>query len=168
MAKKPILRTEIEGAKETRDSLNKTAQKLMPDVFRAMRKATLFVERDAKRNSPVDTGRLRGSITSDVTISRGLFGSGVTGIVGSNVKYAPFQENGTGIFAGRSRYFPPPRALERWALRHGFASGYVVALAIFKRGGTKGKRYLAKALEKNKRRINELIGKSVATTIKRN
>lgn len=162
------MRLDIQGEKETRDSLNKTARKLMSDVFRAMRKATLWVERDAKRESPVDHGQLRSSITSAVRMARGLFGSSVIGIVGSNVKHAPYQENGTGIFAGRSRYFPPPRALERWALRHGIASGYVVALAIFRRGGTKGKKYLAKALEKNKRRINEIIGKSVATTIKRN
>lgn len=165
MAKQSITRIEIEGEKETRDNLNRMARDLMPDMFRAMRKATLLVERDSKRNAPVDTGRLRSSITSEVRITRSIFGGGVQGVVGSNVKYAPYQEEGTGIFAGRSRYFPPPRALERWALRHGFASGYIVALAIFKRGGTKAKRFFQIALERNLNKIHKLLGDSVRTTI---
>lgn len=47
----------------------------------------IAVESEAKRRAPVDTGRLRASITHD---------SDATGaIVGTNVEYAPFQELGT-------------------------------------------------------------------------
>jgi len=50
-------------------------------------KAVLVVERQAKEDCPVDTGRLRSSITSEV--------SGLEGKVGTNVEYAGFVEYGT-------------------------------------------------------------------------
>lgn len=52
-------------------------------------KAVLIVERQAKENATpfVDTGRLRASITSEV--------SGMEGRVGTNVEYAGFVEYGT-------------------------------------------------------------------------
>lgn len=58
----------------------------------ALRKAVqdgcLLVEADAKRECPTgDTGRLRGSIESDVT--QGGDGT-IMGIVGTNVEYAPY------------------------------------------------------------------------------
>jgi len=58
-------------------------------VLAAMRNSVLMVERQAKINSPVDTGRLRASITPDVGIGEG---NAVEGIVGTNVEYAPWVE----------------------------------------------------------------------------
>jgi phage gpG-like protein len=65
-----------------------------------MKKACLLVENDAKRNCPVDTGRLRQSITHRI--------EGSTGIVGTNVEYAPYVEYGTGKHAlgGNGRKTP--------------------------------------------------------------
>jgi HK97 gp10 family phage protein len=49
------------------------------------------VEATAKRLCPVDTGRLRSSITHELGVdSRGLVGT-----VGTNVTYAPYVEFGT-------------------------------------------------------------------------
>ena len=65
----------------------------LPDAEEAkMKRIVLQIERDAKKKAPVDTGNLRGSIASRVI--RNTDGE-VTGVVGSNVKYAPFQEFGT-------------------------------------------------------------------------
>ena len=50
-------------------------------------KACLMVERDAKKLCPVDTGRLRSSITHEI--------QGTTGRVGSNVEYSRAVELGT-------------------------------------------------------------------------
>ena len=61
------------------------------DVARDITRRTLKVERAAKRLAPVDTGRLRSSITHTVEAD----GQGVVGIVGSDVEYAPHQEFGT-------------------------------------------------------------------------
>ena len=65
--------------------------KAQKHITAAMRKGTLLVERGAKMKAPVDTGRLRSSITSEV---RGV-GADTVGVVGSNVVYAPYQEFGT-------------------------------------------------------------------------
>lgn len=60
-------------------------------VAAEIKRRTLQVERAAKRLAPVDTGRLRSSITHAMARdSRGLFG-----IIGTNVSYAPFVELGT-------------------------------------------------------------------------
>lgn len=59
------------------------------DISKALNKACLVVENEAKRLCPVDTGDLRNSITHEVD-------DGV-GIVGTNKEYAPYVEYGTGI-----------------------------------------------------------------------
>lgn len=58
---------------------------------RFLRKAGSMVERDAKRNCPVDTGNLRSSITHEVVDE--------TCAIGTNVEYAPYVHQGTGIYA---------------------------------------------------------------------
>ena len=67
-----------------------------------MQKAVLVVERQAKEDCPVDTGRLRSSITSEV--------SGDEGRVGTNVEYAADVEFGTSRRPATPFLFP---ALEK-------------------------------------------------------
>jgi HK97 gp10 family phage protein len=50
--------------------------------------ATVNVDREAKKNAPVDTGRLRASIHRTA--------QGLEGTVYTNVEYAPYVEFGTG------------------------------------------------------------------------
>jgi len=57
----------------------------------AILRAAIQVERNAKRLCPVDTGRLRSSISHDL----GRDGRGLVGSVGTNVEYAPHVEFGT-------------------------------------------------------------------------
>lgn len=61
------------------------------------------IHRDAVIRVPVDTGRLKGSLTPQV--------SGMTGEVGTNVEYAPYVEFGTG---GKVNI---PAGLESYAAR---------------------------------------------------
>ena len=70
-------------------------------LLNAVRDSMLLVTRDAKINAPVDTGRLRASITPEIRQ-----GKSIDGIVGSNVEYAPYQELGT-------RFIKPRRYLQR-------------------------------------------------------
>lgn len=58
-------------------------------------KACLKVENDAKRNCPVQTGTLRNSITHTIEDE----GETLAGYVGSNLEYAPYVHQGTGIYA---------------------------------------------------------------------
>ena len=57
-----------------------------------MMQAVLMVEADSKKMVPVDTGRLRASITHEVReIAKGV----IQGKVGTNVSYGFFQELGS-------------------------------------------------------------------------
>jgi HK97 gp10 family phage protein len=115
----------------------------------------MVVERDAKINAPVDTGRLRASITPEVRR-----GNPIEGIVGSNVDYAPYMELGT------RPHWPPWGAgtpLAVWAKRHGI-SAYLVARAIAKKG-TKARRFLQAAYEDNKQRVYAIFDRAVGGII---
>ena len=60
-------------------------------IARALETIGLVAERYAKEKAPVDTGRLRNSISHQVDDE--------TVYVGTNVEYAPYLEFGTGKFA---------------------------------------------------------------------
>ena len=60
-------------------------------IQRALNKSCLIVEAQAKVNCPVDDGQLRQSIGSEV--------KGNIGAIGTNVEYAPYVHQGTGIYA---------------------------------------------------------------------
>lgn len=83
------------------NSLVKKLDKLSDVAVKdALEESCLLVERDAKIFCPVDQGQLRASITHEV--------DGDTGAVGTNVEYAPYVHQGTGIYAsdGNGRQTP--------------------------------------------------------------
>lgn len=140
----------IKGVAAAARKLEQVAADLRGKEFSdGLKRGLLGITNDAKRLAPVDRGRLRNSIAPEVRVE----GRQVVGVVGSNVKYAPYQELGTGTFAGKPRHWPPGSALETWARRHGMPSGYVVARAIGLRGGLKPKRFLQRAFEMNRDKV---------------
>jgi HK97 gp10 family phage protein len=147
---------EIQGLKETQAKMEQMVSDLQgPPLVNAMRDCTLLVLRDAKIMAPVDTGRLRASITPQVVSS----GNVVQGIVGSNVKYAPFVEKGT------RPHWPPFRALAGWARRHGMNEAQVwFAIGI---KGTKAHPYLQPAFEKNEQKIVDKLGDFVVKIVQK-
>lgn len=89
---------EVIGLKEAQAKMMQVARDLYGvPMLNGFRQATLWVTRDAKIFSPVDTGRLRASITPEVIADEKM----IYGVVGSNVEYAPFQELGTKHMQGR-------------------------------------------------------------------
>lgn len=66
----------------------------LQEVKNAIHESSLNIQKGAKRRCPVDTGRLRASITFEPVGSLGL-----TMKVGTKVHYAPYVEWGTGVFA---------------------------------------------------------------------
>lgn len=112
-------------------------------LTRFFTKSAIDVQRRAKQYVPVDTGRLRGSIGYEVDSA----GVPLWAVVGTNVFYAPYVEFGT------DPHFPPPAALDTWARRHGFTSGFQVArrIAMF---GTQEHPYLIPGLEDSAGDIN--------------
>lgn len=67
------------------------------DVAKEILRRTTRVERTAKQLCPVDTGRLRASITHALDRD----GQGLVGVVGTDVEYAPFVFLGTTRMAAR-------------------------------------------------------------------
>ena len=120
--------------KEVNKKLDKIISKLLPDAIRqGLEEACLIVESGAKKNCNVDDGVLRSSITHEVENNEG--------IIGTNVEYAPYYHEGTGIYAieGNGRQTP-------WT--------YCDAKGEFHTTkGQKPKQFLKKAVDENKNRI---------------
>lgn len=109
------------------------------------------VKNAAQRLCPVDQGRLRASISTELAFDEGE----LVVRVGTNVDYAIYVHNGTGIYGPEKRPIVPVRAKAlRWAqrnnsgrgrrrYRNGSTDGYVYS----KRSkGTRGRPFLTKAL----------------------
>lgn len=81
----------LEGGRELKRALREFPDAVNHGIRRGMAKGMFRVQRTAREKARVDTGRLRASIVIRV---KGVL-SGVRGIVGSAVHYAPHQEFGT-------------------------------------------------------------------------
>ena len=104
---KSALQLEVEGLKELQRGTMMIIKDLHGDeIFDAMRDSTLKIQRRVMRGPPggrgapgstpagyipVDTGRLRASISPIVQ----AYGPVVRGIVGTNIEYGPYHEFGT-------------------------------------------------------------------------
>ena len=132
----------VEGLEEVQKFLEGRVQRLQgPPIFAVMREATLLVQHSATTGKamPVDTGRLRGSITPEIT----QMGGRTVGIVGSNLSYAPYQE------LGFTPHFVPAKYIGTWAVRHKMKySGMWVS--------GKARMFLEKAFTSNIRKIEAL------------
>lgn len=151
----PQISVEIRMLEEAQREMERIIRDLHgAPLLDAMREATVWVQTDAKRNAPVDTGRLRVSIVPEVRRD----GETVLGVVGSNVHYAPYLETGT------RPHWPPISALETWARRHG-TTAYVVARAIARRG-VRGRAYLQRALDAHAERIRHHIEDAIQRIVR--
>ncbi len=151
------MEVEIEGLKEAMARID--AGLVAGPVRAFMSRAAMYIEAEAKKNAPVDTGRLRTSITHEVDTENTV---PQWAKVGSNLFYAPYMEYGTGLRTDGTggsgkRHHPPGDALQGWAERHGLASGWAVASAIAARGGLEPRRYLRGALEASTSAIQSLL-----------
>lgn len=139
-----ILTSAVEAIKEMAAAREQIEQQLN----KAMEKALLTIEADAKKNCPVDEGRLRASITHAIDQD----GYEVKGRVGTNVDYAPYVHNGTGIYALDGNGRKTPWVFEgqsvKWKGKH------------FTRG-TKAKPFLQEAIDENRDKIGEIFKEAV-------
>lgn len=80
-------------------------------VYKDMLKRCIRVESAAKRNlssgpKRVNTGRLRSSVTHDISV----IGGHIVGRVGTNVDYALYVHEGTGLFGPKHQLIRPKSA----------------------------------------------------------
>ena len=81
---------------EVEAAIKKMIESELPSkLTAALTKAVLKVEADSKKNCPAGTGTLRQSITHTVEETN----EGYKGYVGTNLEYAPYVHQGTGIYA---------------------------------------------------------------------
>lgn len=85
-------------------SIQDATFQMIMEMTAKMDRACLVVETQAKKDCPVDNGILRASITSETEVSE----TEIVGRIGSNLEYAPYVHNGTGIYArdGNGRKTP--------------------------------------------------------------
>lgn len=88
------VRIQVAGLAEIIRNVEQAGPMIQRELTRAVRRAVLIVEAEAKSLAPRKTGTLQRSLHSEV---RGL-GRQIQGIVGTNLTYAPFVEFGTGIY----------------------------------------------------------------------
>lgn len=84
------------------DALRELFESPSGEVARDLQRRALQVERAAKQLCPVDTGRLRSSITNEI----GQDGEGLVAVIGTNVEYAPYVELGTSKMAAQPFLLP--------------------------------------------------------------
>jgi phage gpG-like protein len=141
------------------DSLTRklTRQFMQQPMRRFFTRAAIAVQSGAKERAPVDTGRLRSSLTYEIDPAA----LPTWAKVGTNVSYAPFMEYGTGRLSespeSTSAWHAPSGAdLAVWARRHN-TDGYMVAAAIARRGGLRPRRYLRGSFEANRDNIRAYL-----------
>ena len=150
----------IKGAKELRRAL-RNPKFVKGPASRFVRRVAFNVQAEAVKAAPSDTGRLRQSITPQ--FDKG----GLRAKVGTNLKYAQPVEFGS------RPHWPPLKALQPWARRHGFPGGktgaFLVARAIARKG-TKPRSFLGKSLTESRgfigRELNVLM-RGIATGLER-
>ena len=116
--------------------------------------ATLVVQGKAKENAPVDKDTLRGSITRKV--------EGNEGRVGTNISYARYQEEGTGIYGKRGAMIVPKNA-QYLAFTPKGGSKIVFAKAV---RGVRAKKFLQSGVEDLKGRMQQVKQKAFEILLK--
>jgi len=156
---------QVSGADRVQDDLDRVKEDLSGQpLAREMSYAIMPIVYTSRQLAPVDRGGLRASILPDVEVS----GRTVTGIVGSNVTYAPYAELGT------KPHWVPQGVLTVWARRHGMPEAAVrfsiatfgTSKQAFRLIGTKGWRFLQRSIEQNAERVFRLLTEGVGRIVR--
>lgn len=121
------------------------------DLTVPLTKACLLVENYAKINCPVDTGQLRQSITHQVVDQ--------TGVVGTNVEYAPYVEYGTGVYAKNQMGRQTP-----WSYKDSKGNWHTT---IGQQAANGGRGFLEPALLDNEKEVLDLIEEEIKKGVRR-
>lgn len=144
----------ITGLAEAKDGLKHQKEILQEIVRAAMAEGALAIEGEAKRRCPVDTGRLRDSITTAASVEDD---GKIVARVGTNVEYAAAVEYGTGVFAENGKGRKTPWVWKGDGKKHGgwhTTSGYAA------------KPFLRPAYEARKKEAMAIIADSIKEKLK--
>lgn len=82
-----MISIKVEGQAEVNKAIQQALKKSEEQTYKAVKASCIKVENRAKHLAPVDTGRLKSSITHEANKSDGR--------VGTNLEYSPYVELGT-------------------------------------------------------------------------
>lgn len=122
----------------------------------------LLVERDAKLNVKTSTGVLRESINHELEVNDDK----VVGVIGTNVKYAPYVELGTGPVGQANQ----PDIAAKLNIKYRDSQWVYFSEEMqqfFTTKGQAGQPYLYPALTQNKQQIKEVIALAVKKAIEK-
>lgn len=122
----PAMVVKVEGLEELQKALARFPKEWERTARQALKPGLALLESGAKKEAPVDTGRLRSSIASEVVKGPG---SEIIGKVGSSLEYAPYQEYGTRYQPGKP-YLRPTLAKEKNRVIKMFEAGIKQALKV--------------------------------------
>ncbi len=151
-----MLDAAIIGAKELKEKFDQSREITTRAFQKAIRNAAITLKNKAQDLVPIDTGRLKGSIHYQgpfVTYDN------VYATVGTNVEYAPYQEFGTGIYAGKGMITPKRAKILAWKGRD---KQWHIARAV---RGIKGKFYFRGAKDYTKPILSDLLREAMGEII---
>lgn len=133
------LEAKIEGLDDLKIKLNDSPSRLDYIENQVLKMAAMIFQAEAKMKAPVDKTNLRKSIQYEI---KGTPGSRFA-IVGTNIPYAKYQEEGTGIYGKYATPVVPKRA--KFLVFRGKDGNLVFARQV---RGVQGKRYWLAGLQK--------------------
>lgn len=133
-----MIKLDLQGYEDLKAKLQSANSK---QIHEALTTSAIVVHNEAKMLSPVDTGRLRGSITWQVYDDYAE--------VGTNVDYAPYLENGTGIYAVNGDGRP-----DQWRYKDASGEWHTTS-------GQKPQPFMEPALTNNEQRIIDIFKQKV-------
>lgn len=146
------------------DSLLKKLNALKGNVEEALKQGilagSLLVEKDAKLNVKTSTGVLRESINHEVINDK----KSIVGIIGTNIKYAPYVELGTGPVGQANQ--PEIAAKKNVKYRDTPWVYYSEEMqSFFTTSGQAGIPFLYPALTQNQEQIKKIVSEAVRRAI---
>jgi HK97 gp10 family phage protein len=168
----------ITGMNELKAYMKRFKLSINARVKSAVTKSMYLIEKDAKKLAPVNTGRMRASISKEIEYIKN---ASIKARVGTNVGY------GYHVECGRPPgSFPPVFAMQKWVAQKGLLyagtkkkirantiSGYndvrnleFLISRNIARHGIKAKPFMKPAMEKNFSMIKDLFVQAISDTIR--
>jgi hypothetical protein len=129
---------QIDGASQFADLLKSSDEFVRSRMARAVNETAVTFTRIARNYAPIDKGALRASLSSGITFAQPSQNP-MMAVVGSNLKYAVYQEMGTGVYAGNGPIRPKRAKMLRWKSKSG---KWIFAKSV---KGSKPRKFMQKA-----------------------
>jgi hypothetical protein len=179
-----VLQIQVVGLEQLQAKFGEAEERFRRAIARTVNQSLINIDREAKREAPVNDGQLRAGIHFTVATPENP-----VGVVGSYAKHAAWMEFGTGPHGaetnrqplppwyehGPNHKFPPAAAFERWGQKHPIKvagrrkkqamPGYFWARVIFMNQGVAARPYFYPAAMNEAPRFEERLEAAIKDVI---